>query len=109
MIESGYGVPTPPPPSYNTPNAGYGTPRPGFNGGLSTPQPNYGGGTIAPRPVGPNLVSPQPVNNNFVNSQQTLSQTFPASNNYNAGNNFQNQVRLSQLNWLQLKKCNSFF
>ena len=97
ILESGYGVPTPPPPSYNTPNAGinsgYGTPRPGFNGGISTPRPSYGGGTIAPRPVGPTLVSPQPVNNNFVNNQQTLSQTFPASNNYNAGNNFQNQVR----------------
>ena len=81
-----------------------GAPRPSYNGGLSTPRPNYGGGTIAPRPVGPSLVSPQPVNNNFVNSQQTLSQTFPASNNYVSGNSFQNQVihELSKLNHIRL-------
>ena len=84
---AGYGAPTPPPPSgYGTPNAGIGTPRPSYSGGLSTPQPNYGG-TIAPNQ---NFNSFGPAINS---NQQTLAQTFPANNNYNSGNNFnQNQV-----------------
>ena len=90
---AGYGAPTPPPPNggYNTPNSNFGTPRPSYSGGISTPNPSYGGGgTIAPRPIAPAA----PINGNF-NSQQTLSQTFPASNNYNTGNNL---VRQPQVN-----------